>query len=374
MTKRQIIILSVLSTIIVGIVGYLYTNQSSSFTQKQSTVVPTKFLKTQVVSKDSLPLTIETYGRVLSARNVTLSSEVQGVISEGTVPLKSGARFKKGDVLFKIDNRQANYSLRSLKASFLNLVASILPDLNIDYTDSYPRWKDFFEAIDVNKPLPDLPEVKSIKEKTFLATKNVLSEYYTIKSQEELLKKYTVHAPFSGSIVQAFTEEGTTVNAGVNIASIIKNDALEVQVPIDVQNVHLVTIGSQVALQSQDEQNAWEGTVSRIGQSVNSTTQSIDLFVTVNSKSQKAQLFNGMFLNATIHAGYIANSVELPRRALQTENSVYLIKDSTLVSTKVSIDKSNPETFVTRSLQTNDRVVIEPVTSTSLNLKVAPLK
>ena len=372
MTKRQKIILSILTAIIFGIVALLFNRESGGGPQKKVAETPTKFLKTQVVVKDTLPLSIQTFGRVLAARNVTLSTEVQGTILEGSVPLKSGAQFTKGQVIFKIDDQQAQYSLRSLKAKFLNLVASALPDIKIDYTDNFNAWKEFFEAIDVEKPLPQLPEFKSTKEKTFLATKNILSEYYTIKSEEERIKKFTIYAPFNGSIVEAFTEAGATVSPGVNVANIIKNQALEVQVPVDVQNVQLVRLGGAVTLTSQDGKQTWNGTIARIGQSVNSNTQSIDLFVQVNNNPE-APLFNGMYLHANIHAGEIDNAVELSRRALQSENTVYLIQDSILVPTAVNIVKSNPETFITTALKPNDMVVIEPVAMSSSKLKVAPL-
>lgn len=372
MTKRQIIIVAILTGIIALIVSILFSRGSNAAPKKEVAKTPTKFLKTQTIQKSTLPLSIEAFGRVLASRNVTLSTEVQGTILEGSVALKSGTQFREGTVLFKIDDQQALYTLRALKSKFLNLMASALPDLKIDYKDNFLAWKQFFDAIDAEQPIPDLPAFKSSKEKTFLATKNILSDYYTIKSEEERIRKHTIRAPFDGTIIEAFTEVGATVSPGVNVASIIKNKALEVRVPIDVQNVQLVKIGGSVELTSQDGKLSWNGKVARIGQSVNSNTQSIDLFVEVEN-DPKAPLFNGMYINAKIRAGEVSGAVELSRRALQDNNTVFLIQDSALVPTTVNIVKANPETFITTALEDSQVVVTEPLAASNTNLKVAPL-
>lgn len=373
MSKRQLIILSILTAIIVVIVLIVRSNKPDAVRNTRVEQEPVKFIKTLSVKNDTLPLTINTFGRVVAARKVNMSTEVQGTLLEGSVPLKMGASFSEGQLIYRIDDEQTQYSLRSLKAKYLNLVASVLPDINIDYPERANQWKQFFEAIDVEAPLPDLPVVSSTKEKTFLATRNVLSDYYSIKSEEERLKKYRVRAPFDGSFVEVFAEAGATVSPGTNVASIVKNRALEVRVPVDVNNIHLVRKNAPVHLSSQDGRQQWVGSVIRVAQTVNSNTQSIDVFVQVERDSDHP-LFDGMYLNADIEAGRIPKATELTRRALQDDHLVYLIQDSSLVERNITISKFNAQTFVTTDLPDDAVVVIEPVTAVNKDQKVASLK
>ena len=79
-----------------------------------------------------------------------------------------------------------------------------MPDLKIDFTDNFPAWEEYFSSLDIDKKFDEIPEVKSDKEKTFLATKGIYSSYYTIKSTEVRLTKYRYYAPFDGSIAEVF--------------------------------------------------------------------------------------------------------------------------------------------------------------------------
>src|SRR5690606_2202940 len=115
-----------------------------------------------------------------SSRNITLTSEAQGVLQLGGFELKPGGTFSQGQLLFKVNDNEAQLALKARKSIYLNLVASVLADVKIDFPDSYSSWQNFLEKIDVQLSLPELPEIKTSKERTFLASRNVLSEYYTI--------------------------------------------------------------------------------------------------------------------------------------------------------------------------------------------------
>ena len=98
------------------------------------------------------------FGRVNSSLPLDLITEVSGKILQGSVPLKEGQRFRKGTLLFKVDNTEANLRLQASKSNFLKDIASILPDLKIDYPDSFELWQSYFNSIDVEQELPELPK------------------------------------------------------------------------------------------------------------------------------------------------------------------------------------------------------------------------
>ena len=116
--------------------------------------------------------------------------------------------------MYRINDAEARLNLQARKSQFLNLIASSLPDFKIDFTEDYPAWQTYFESIEIDKSLNSLPEITTNKVKTFLATKNILGEYYSIKSGEENLRKYYLYAPYDGSIVNVNLETGTVVNPG----------------------------------------------------------------------------------------------------------------------------------------------------------------
>ena len=166
------------------------------------------FVRTQkVVYTTNTAKIIET-GRLSSQHKVDLSAEVQGQILPGNVILKEGTKFKKGDLLIRIFDEEAKNNLKASKSRFMNGIAAILPDIRIDFPESYQKYEDFFNSIKIDKPLPELPKLDSNKEKVFLASRNILNDYFNIKSAEVRLAKYRLYAPFNGTFTTVYLETG----------------------------------------------------------------------------------------------------------------------------------------------------------------------
>ena len=78
----------------------------------------------------------------------------------------------------------------------MNGIACILPDIKIDFPESFQKYQDFFNSLKIDQPLPELPELDSDKEKVFLASRNILNDYFNIKSAEVRLSKYRLICTF----------------------------------------------------------------------------------------------------------------------------------------------------------------------------------
>lgn len=373
MKKRQIIILTVTFLILSSIVWRLASGTKDAEKSEENTNETKKFVKVQQISNDTVAIIVNGFGRVSSSRNITLTSEVQGVLQTTGFDLKPGQTFTQGQLLFKVNDREAQLALKARKSTYLNLVASALADIKIDFPDNSSKWSKFLDAIDIDATLPELPEIKSSKERTFLASRNVLSEYYTIKGDEERLKKYNIYAPFNGSVVDVTSEIGAVINPGSPVATIIKTIALEVAIPVNVSDISLVKIGNMVSLKNQEKTAVFNGKVARVAQNINQNTQSIDVFVDID-ETQHSVLFNGMYLEAEIHTGNVYDADEIPRRSLLNDGRVFVVQDSILLKKELTIVKKNKNTVVVKNLADNDLVVIEPVPGAMDSLVVTPIK
>ncbi len=371
MTKRQLIILAVSVLILLLIVFQLASGKKDGKKDTGKAIDNKKYVKVHKIKNDTVAIYVNGFGRVASSRNINLSAEVQGVLQQGSVQLKPGQAFSQGQLLFKINDKEAQLALKARKSGFLNLVASILPDIKIDFPNNTNAWQDFLNNIELAKPLPDLPSFTSNKEKTFLAAKNVLAEYYNIKGDEERLKKYSIYAPFSGTILTVNAEVGAVVNPGSPIATIIKTVALEVAIPVDPADISLIKVGNKAELLSEDKKQKWEGQVSRISQNINTNTQSVDVYINVLSDTRA--LYNGMYVEANISADYIVNADEIPRRAFLNDMNVYTVVDSLLIKKRPAIVKKNTSSMVIKGLNDGDLVVVEPIPGAVDSMKVAPI-
>lgn len=330
-----------------------------------------RYVRTENVAYQPIDTEIDVYGRVASSLPLDITSEVQGKILNGDVPLKDGQRFRKGQLLFRIDKTEREYSLKGLKSSFMRDIAGILPDMKIDYPDSYPAWQAYFEGMDVDSPLKELPSPKNSQEKTFLATKNILNSYYSIKSQEVNLKKHEVYAPFSGTISQVLMQVGGFANPGAKVAKLLQTSSLELRAGIEASNAKWIKQGAKVTVSTEDGQQTWQGRINRIGDVINPNTQALDVFIQLSQN--KNRIYEGMYLKATIPGSNIAAAMEVPRAALFNDRYVYTVKDSVLKVNAVQVHKLNSETAVISGLKPGASLVMEPLVNAYEDMKVFKL-
>ncbi|MEM9831887.1 MAG: HlyD family efflux transporter periplasmic adaptor subunit [Bacteroidota bacterium] len=356
MNKRKLLVFGLFAVVVAA--GFIAMRQFAGMKElppERPKRASTNFVRVDEVTYKEIDTEVVEYGRITSSQPLNLIAEVGGRLFSGSVNLKPGENFRKGQLLYRINDAEASLNLQARKSQFLNLIASSLPDFKIDFTEDYPAWQSYFESIEISESLKPLPEVTSSKVKTFLATKNILSEYYSIKSGEENLRKYYQYAPYDGSIVNVNLETGTVVNPGANIASIIRTDQLELEIPVDPKEIRWVEEGAAVEVSSEDGTQSWPGKVIRIADYLNPATQSINVYVGLEPEPSSG-LYDGQYLRATIPGSRLEQAMQIPRRVLFNEDRVYVVKDGVLQSRQVNIEKI-----------TQDQVLISPVAGIGLN-------
>jgi len=172
MKKRQIIIVSVGLLIVVGSIAAMsYLSDQRVEPPKEEPIAAKKYVKTEPVQYTDISTKIVAYGRVSASESLDLISEQSGRMYQADVWLKEGQKFKKGDLLFRVDDREAALKLRSQKSNFIKDLASIAPDIKVDFPERYEAWYSYYRGIDLDQSLKNLPSNMTEKERTFLATK-----------------------------------------------------------------------------------------------------------------------------------------------------------------------------------------------------------
>ena len=344
-----------------------FASQKTDPPQRPATVAK-RFVNAQKVIYQDIKTSIETSGRVIAGKSVVMISEVPGKIIQGELLLKQGQSFKKGQLIFKIDNREAKYSLSAQKSQFLTALAAILPDVKIDFPEHFAVLKRFFDEVKIDSDLPPLPGINDNTFNTFIATKNVLNLYYSIKSAEERLKKYNYYAPFNGTIFSVNLEVGSVVNPGVNVGQIISTSEYEVEVPIKAVDINWVTKDKEVWLVL-DEHMQMPGKIVRISKHLDPNTQSINVYVKVD-KNHKMEVYDGMYLKVTIAGPIVADAMEIPRKAIFNENKVYFVNDGKLQIGQIEIEKLNAESAIVTGPKQGTIIVTESVINGFENMSV----
>ncbi len=373
MNRKLIIVLAIFLLIGGSVVMMSYFESLKEEVPKNPTEEMVLYVKTNKVEYSDIQSSVNATGRLTSHQDVDLSTEVQGKILDGNIPLKKGQTFKKGDLLIRIFNKEAFYNLQARKSRFLNSIANILPDLKIDFPESYDRWVAYFESITIDKDLDDLPNIQSDKEKIFLAGRSILTEYFTIKSEEIRLKKYSIHAPFNGAYMEVFLEVGSIANPGSRLAKIIRTDKLELEVPIEVEDARWIKVNDKAEVLSKTGQDHWQGFVVRKSPFVDPATQSINVFISVNNTSE-TPLYKGQYLEARFPGKTIKDAMEMPRNAVFNRDEVFVVENDKLSKKRINILKYNEKTLIFSGLDEGMELVVEPLVNAKDNSAAKILK
>ena len=307
---------------------------------------------------------IKSSGRVSSLQTITISAEVQGKI-KGEYSFKKGSKFKKGQVLCRIESTDFSLLIEARKSRFLNIISSILADIKLDFPSEYKKWENFFNNIKIDQNIPDLPDIKDPKEKNFIVSRSILSEHLSIKSDEERLKKYTIRSPFSGSVTQSYAEIGSTINPGSPIMNIIRNDIMEIEIPINKADINKISIGDIVSLY--DDNIEISTKIIRKGDFVDPSTQNVSVFAEIYSSNN---ILSGMYLNANISSQDKIKTVNIPRRSVFGEDYIYVVEENKLIKQKVNIYSSYKNTVNVTGLSDGMLIVAEPIINAKEGMKV----
>lgn len=380
--KTLIIIVSIVILLLFGLVSSISYNFGMSYgVDNAETIRASKakaeetheqLVKSVLVTKitnSKIKNEINSSGRVVSLNNITISSEVQGRLI-GVNAFKKGTEIKRGDVIFSVKNTDIKHLIDAKKSRFMSLVSSNLADIKLDYNTEYPKWEIFFNAINIENNLPDFPEMSSAKEKNYIISRSILAEYLSIKSDEEKLSKYTVYAPFDGTITKSYSDVGGNVNPGSPVIDFIRNGKMEIELSVNTSEINFINIGDKVNFI--ENGNTFKGQVIRKGNFVNSSTQNISVFTSIDVDENS--LYNGMYVNATIITKGIDNVCKLPRRSIFKKNKVFIInKNNELKIKEVNIISYQGDDVVVDNLSNNTLIVNEPLVNINEGTIVKPI-
>lgn len=331
-----------------------------------------RFVRAKTVEYSDIVSPLRREGRVVSSSEVALVAEASGRIEPGNVVLRKGTSFRKGQLLITIYKDEAELALKARKSQFLTTISTLLPDLKVDYPDNYSAFQRFFNEIEMDESLPELPEFDNEKLKIFLASRGVLSDYYAIKQDEKRLSRHSLYAPFDGTFTQVNYEVGAYINTGGQIARMIRTDQLEVEVPVENSQSNWIKVGDEVIVYSRDNENVRNGVVVRKSDFVDHSTQSRSIFVKVyNSGGEK--LLAGEYKEVEFPGQEITQAMVLPRNAVFNSNEVFIIVDGRLKKEEINILKYNQTDLIFTGLEEGTKVVAEPLINVKENTPVGIL-
>lgn len=296
-----------------------------------------------------LPIT----GRVVPKNITVLFSEVQGRVRNAGFRFEAGNTFSAGETLIALDATEFSLELEARRSAFLNILTGMMPDLKADYPDNFVAWRNYVQSYQSGAALAPLPPTRSDGEKYYVTSNQVYTEYYSIKALEERLSKFKLVAPYAGIITQANTDKGSLVSPGQNLGTIINNRAFELEAAISLELAAQMQVGDQVQFNSNNVTGSWTGTLSRINDIVDASTQNIPVFFTISGPGLRA----GMYLEGNYSGRSYTRVFTAPSGVLTRDDKVLLLQGNTITGKAVELVATLGDSVIISGLADQDLLI-----------------
>ncbi len=326
----------------------------------------------QVVKNGSNKIEIKRNGKLQSSNRISIISEVQGIKKKSkNKSFKEGARFNEGEILIEINSDEFNSKVKQSRSELKNLIASVLPDIKIDYAENFNNWKNYFDNFSVEEPISKIPESTSEKENLFLVGRGIESTYYKVKNLEERLSKYDIKAPFNGILVKGNISEGAFIVPNQILGEFIDPNNFEVGVNIPVNHLEKIKLNQIVSIISGNNKDKVMGKIKRINRKVDEMTQTVRIFIEFKNRN----LFEGKFVEVKVPLGVIPNSQLISRSLLINDNYVFIANKYDKIS-KVNVQPLfyNKENVIVTGLEDGTRLITSNVSGIYQGMKIKVVK
>ena len=351
---------------IASILGFMVLSKLKEAPHKDSGKAKVIKVSVMQIKNDTITADIAVNGRLHAKNKIDVFTEVTGRLLPTSKSFKDGVKFQKGEVLLKLDDSNYRMTLNASRSSFQSLLMQLLAEIKIEYSEDFSRWEDYINNFNPEEKIKDFPEITNKKEKNYLVSKNIYTQYYSIKSQEAQLDKYTIIAPFTGIIKNANLNANSIIRAGQKLAEFINPNVFELEVGVSLAEISKIKLGDKVMLSSNDIDGEWEGLIKRIGESIDEKTMNFKIYIEVQSN----QLFEGMYLKGIVSSFEYENVAKIPSNLITKGNIVYVINDSLLHFQKIQVIHESDNYALIRGLDDNTEVINHSIANAYEGMKV----
>jgi len=328
MKKKQIIIVSAISIIVLAIGGYFLLKDTSKATIQ---------LVTTKASTGNISTSVTATGTIEPISEIAVGTQVSGIISKLYVDYNSVV--KKGQILAELD-----------KTSLQSDMTSKELELKSSKTEYEYQKKNFERAKGLHdKSLisdTDYETAKYTYEKAESSYRKLVSDLVKVKTN---LNYATIYSPIDGVVLSRAVEQGQTVAASFSTPTLftIANDLTKMRViaKVDEADIGTVKQGQRVTFTVDAYPNdVFSGEVTQVRLEATTTSNVVTYQVVVNAPNPDLKLKPGLTANITIFTLEKTNVQTLSNKAFNFKPDIEALKKNGFtINENVAITKDLPE-------------------------------
>lgn len=354
---------------------------------------------------------ISAMGTVVPAREVIIQPQVSGHIVEISPDLVPGGRFKTGDVLLRIDDRDYKIMVNQRKAQITQATVELKTEKRRQAI-AKQEWSLLSSEIATTKEGRDLALRKPHIENARAALESARSSLERALLDVE---RTVIRASFNAFVKEKFADTGQHVTPGSKLATLVGTDEFWVQISVPVSRLPWISIpgfstaeGSHVYVthggNSPETQIVRQGRVVRllgdldpVGRMArllvavedpfgirssdvpepankNFATGSADSNSLISGSALRTPLLLGAYVNVDIQGPQLNDVFIVPRKALREDNRVWIAAtDRKLAIKRVDVVWRRKDDVLARGFDPGDQIITSRISAAveGMELRVA---
>jgi multidrug efflux system membrane fusion protein len=377
------------------------------------------------VRPQSIPIVISGYGQVKALNTVQISAEVAGRVVAVHPRLESGEVIKAGDILFGIDPRTYAAALaqgeaevaqwrsvvkrleqqsaadqrrlitlersRDLARAEFDRIADLFRRHSVGTQSGVDRAEQAFNAAtDQADQMAQAVTLYPTRIKE--ATSSLAGAKARLGEARVNVERCQVRAPFTGRLTLAAVEKGQYVTPGTPLVAMADDTLLEIQVSLESHEVRRwmrfspggstgnwfgqpEPVACRVRWTEDTQGYNWSAQLHRVV-AFDEKTRTVTVAVRIAAEQTDhgaglLPLVEGMFCLVEIPGKTLHGAMQVPRKAVSFNNTVYLAVDRRLKTVDVEVAKIDDDmAYITGGLSNGDLVIttrlVDPLENTLL--------
>ncbi len=325
MKKSNTLLPLIIIAISIGAVVVVTKMKPRPAVEQKEKVIPT--VTVVHATKQDYEVHLSSTGTVQSETAVTLVPEVSGKIVFVSSKMVRGGTFKKGDLLFRIDQREYTLQVESAEAAVERQQVKYQTE-QAQADIARKEWEQF------HKEHPD----STAGELTLREPQLKMEEVNLKAAQAQLelaklrLQKTEIRAPFSGRVIERKVSIGQYVAPGTQMASIVSREKIEIAVPFSIEEAALIPVEQkpEALIYPPMNRKPIKARATRAAAQLDQRSRMLDIIVEVSPRIHTSvQLLDGMFLPVEITGKKLNAVFVIPREVLHGD-TLWLVDNGKL--------------------------------------------
>ena len=318
-------------------------------------------VKTALAEKKQIQPYLETTGTLKAEEEVTVSSEVDGIVRKITV--EEGSRIRHGELLALINDVDYGLELKKSEAALKQSQAS-LANARAEFSRKHSLYEE---------ELITRQQFDDVSTRLALAQAEVERVKATLGAARQMLARTRIYSPLTGAVKEKKISAGDYVRNGTPLFALIKIDSLKLNFTISEKDAASLKTGQEVVFKVDAfAGRLFKGKVSLLYPNVEERTRTLQAEAVVPNADHL--LKPGYFARTQIFTQAARDAVVIPITALLYDNStvrVFVVNDKKAHERIIKIGgKYGEDVEVVEGLQENEQVVVVGQNNLSEGVKV----